>query len=352
MEAHVAAKEADVERLNLELDLMYEEIDSLLAATLSVDDYVDLEALSVVAEHPVFDRADLEIALPTLKAVSDPPEPVFVPPPNPTGLGAVFGKKKYIRAVERAQTAHKRAVAAWNDDVAKIASSNKAARKKHSEAEAQRVANLKRERVRYDAECSKREADAEKHNEAIRSLIANLGYGTVEAVQEYISIVLSNSVYPDHFPIEHDFEFDPTTAELGLQVRVPSPDSLPDAKSYKYVKSSDEITKSTLSQKARKDRYSGAVYQVALRSLHEVFEADRRGIIKTVSLEVGTHTTDPATGRDGFILFVATGAERDAFLELNLSNVVPNATLVRLGASISKNPFGLVAANASGVRSS
>ena len=75
---------------------------------------------------------------------------------------------------------------------------------------------------------------------------------------------------------------------------MPSPDTLPpsDTKSYKYTRSSDEITKSTLSQKARKDRYSGAVYQVALRSLHEVFEADRRGIIKTVSLEVGTYTTD------------------------------------------------------------
>ena len=47
----------------------------------------------------------------------------------------------------------------------------------------------------------------EKHNEAIRELIANLGYGIVEAVQEYISIVLSNSVYPDHFPIEYDFDF-------------------------------------------------------------------------------------------------------------------------------------------------
>ena len=107
-----------------------------------------------------------------------------------------------------------------------------------------------------------------------------------------------------------------------------------------------------MSQKARKDRYSGAVYQVSLRSLHEVFEADRRGIIKSLSLEVGTYTTDPATGRDGFIPFVATGAERDAFLELNLPNVVSVATLERLGASISKNPFGLVAANVSGIRSS
>src|SRR5659263_283528 len=41
-EAHVAAMEAEVERRNSELSEMHDAIDSLLAATLDVDDYVDL----------------------------------------------------------------------------------------------------------------------------------------------------------------------------------------------------------------------------------------------------------------------------------------------------------------------
>ena len=351
-EAHVAAMEADVGRLNLELELSYEEIDSLLDATLGVDDYVDLEALKVDAQHPPFDHAKLEVAIAAPEAVPNPPEPVLMPLPAPKGLGAIFGKKRHAKAVKKAEAEHARAVAAWHEELARIESINESATKKHVEAEAQRIVDLERERARYDAECSKRESEAEKHNQDIDALIANLGYGTVDAVQEYVSIVLSNSVYPDCFPVEHNFEFDPATAELRLQVLVPSPDFLPDTKSYKYVKSSDEITKTTLSQKAQKDRYSGAVFEVSLRSLHEVFEADRRGIIKTISLEVGTNTINPATGRNDFFLFVATGAERQAFLELDLSNVVPTATLAHLGASISKSPFGLVAADASGIRRS
>ena len=351
-EAHIAAMEADVERLNLELELSCEEIDSLLAATLDVDDYVDLEALKVVVEHPPFDRADLEAALPAPEAVSSPTKPTLVRPPVPTGLGALFGKRRHAKAVHTAEAEHRLAVAKWDKESARVASVNESARKKHAKAEAQRIVDLERERARYDAECSKRETDAEKHNQYIDALIANLGYGAVDAVQEYVSIVLSNSVYPECFPIEHDFDFDPETAELRLRIIVPSPDSLPDTKLHKYVKSSDEITRTTLSQKAQKDRYSGAVFEVALRSLHEVFEADRRGIIKTISLEVGTSTIDPATGRNNFFLFVAAGAERQAFLELNLSNVVPTATLAHLGASVSKNPFGLVAADASGIRRS
>ncbi|HSH58432.1 MAG TPA: hypothetical protein VK988_02100 [Acidimicrobiales bacterium] len=85
-----------------------------------------------------------------------------------------------------------------------------------------------------------------------------------------------------------------------------------------------------------KQRYTRAVHQVALRSIHEVFEADRRGLIKTVSLEVGTNTTDRATGRAVYVPFVAAAAERDAFLAFDLAAVVPAATLEHLGAAVSK----------------
>ena len=73
---------------------------------------------------------------------------------------------------------------------------------------------------------------------------------------------------------------------------------------------------------------------------------------KTITLEVGAQTSDPATGRETFLPFVAIGAERDSFLELNLSNVVPSATLVHLGAATSKNPYELVTIDPSGVRRS
>ena len=218
--------------------------------------------------------------------------------------------------------------------------------------EAQRLSALEAERARYAAECSAREVKAAKHNKALDELIANLGYGAADAVQEYVAIVLSNSVYPSNFPIKHEFQFDPATAELRFRVLVPGPDTVPDIKAYKYTKSSDEITGTSLSQRACRDRYTGAVHAVALRSVHEVFEADRRGLIKTISLEVGTETIDPATGRDTYIPFVATGAERDSFLEFDLSSVVPAATLAHLGAAISKNPFGLVPADTTGIRRS
>lgn len=351
-EAHIAAKVAEAERLNAELAQSYEAIDSLLLAALRTEAHVDLATMRTVAEHPPFDRTDLQVPTPVPDPIADLPEPVFVPPVPPKGLSGVFGKKSHEKAVAEATAAHQKAVMDWKAWLVQAELSRQARANWHAETEARRVEALEAERARYSAECSVRESQAAERNAALEQLTANLGYGTADAVEEYVSIVFSRSEYPTDFPVEHDAEFDAGNAELGLRVIVPGPDKLPTTSAYKYTKSSDEIVPSSLSQKACKDRYAAAVHQVALRSLHEVFKADRRGLIKTIALEVGTETIDPATGREVYVPFVATGAERESFLELDLSNVVPRATLGHLGAVVSKNPYDLAAADASGIRRS
>ena len=348
--AHIAAREAEVAERNLALAQVYDEIDSLLSATLGVDDYVDLETLRRPAEHPPFDRADLDAPVAPPEPVPDPPEPVFSAPAPPSGLGGLFGKKKHAEAVAAAEAEHETAVARWRARLDELANWRVDAAEWHAKAEAERLTKLEAERARYAAECAVREKEAADRDAELDRLIANLGYGTVEAVQEYVSIVLSHSVYPVHFPVDHEFTFDAGTAELRLRAFVHGPDNVPAVKAYKYVKASDEIAATPLPQRELKERYAGAVHNVALRSLHEVFEADRRGLIKTISLEVGTNTTDRATGKDVYVPLVAVGAERDTFVEFDLAAVVPMATLKHLGAAVSKDPYALVPADTSGVR--
>lgn len=349
-EAHIAAMEAEAEGRNHALAEINEDLESLLSGTLGVDDYVDLETLRTPPQHPSFDRADLEAPVPPPEPVPDPPEPVFSAPAAPSGLGGLFGKKKHTEAVAAAEAKHEVAVVRWRARLEELAKWRVAAAEWHAQAEADRLAKLEAERTRYAAECAAREKEAADRDAELDRLIANLGYGTVEAVQEYVAIVLSHSVYPEHFPVTHEFTFDPATAELRLRVLVPGPERIPEVKAYKYTKSSDTISSTQLPQRERKDRYTSAVHQVALRSIHEVFEADRRGLIKTVTLEVGTRTTDRATGREMYVPFVAVGAERDAFLEFDLSAVVPAATLAHLGAAVSKDPYNLVPADPTGIR--
>jgi restriction system protein len=348
-EAHVAARQAEVEQLNAELAATYDQVDSLLESTLDVDDYVDLGSLRRTVEHPPFDRR-LETPIPAPEALPDPPYPVFQPPAPPTGL---FGRqKKLAEARAQAEAALAEARASWEHEMEQLRGQRRRLADQHAADEQARHRALAAARARYETECAAREAEAAQHNASLDQLITDLSYGAVDAVQEYIGIVLANSVYPEGFTVEHEAQFDPENAELALRVLIPGPDLIPTIKSYKYVKASDEITSVALSQKDSKDRYAGIVHQVALRTLHEIFEADRRGLIQSISLEVGTQTINPATGKETYIPFAAVGAPRDAFSEIDLSAVVPSATLEHLGAAVSKNPLGLVPANGSGVRRS
>jgi len=151
--------------------------------------------------------------------------------------------------------------------------------------------------------------------------------------------------------VSHDHEFDLSSRELRLTVTVPPPSGVPSVKEYKYVKAKDEITATLLPLKARKDRYAGAVHQVAVRCLHEIFEADRGGKIHSIALTLGTEASSPATGLAETIPPVIVAADRKTFSRFDLTSVVPRATLDHLGAAVSRSPFGLTPADTShGVR--
>ncbi len=341
--AHVASQLAEVENLNAQIADTFEELEGLLNATIDVDDYIDLPLLRRSEDTFPFDMPELEIALPAPAKLELTAEPSYIPPAQPKGL---FGKKKKLAAAQiKAQQAFEEQKAKWDADVQAAQSKYDAEILAHTKSEEQRTTKLAAEKERFRVEL-------DEHNQTIDKFISDLSYGDAEAVKEYIAMVVENSNYPDHFPVTHEFSFDPALAELRMQVALPSPSKFPAVKAYKYVKSSDEIRETPLSKTELKNRYFSTIYQVSVRSIHEVFEADRRGLIKTISLEVGTKDSDPATGKKGFLPFVGVSAEKNSFMEFDLSNVQPLATLKHLGAAITKDPINLVVVDVSGVRKS
>ncbi|MCU1452493.1 MAG: hypothetical protein JWN46_639 [Acidimicrobiales bacterium] len=349
---HLEARAAEVETLNAQLARTYDDIDNLLAFTLAFDDYVDLETLRAAVEHPPFPRPDLEQPLVPPPPLQAPPEPQWNEPPAPTGLGGAFGgKKRHAEERAKAWAAYSGAQQAWQGSVAQIPTLQLQQMQVHQQAQQQREAQLADARRQYDAECADRQRVADETNRNLDELVTGLAAGAETSVQEYVSIVLGNSVYPECFAVDHNFEFDSDLRELSLKVTVPSPDHMPRIKAYKYAKASDEITSTDFPAKVQKDRYASALHQAAVRSLHEIFEADRTGTIGTISLTVGADSIDPATGQNKHTPLVAVAVDRDTFLSFDLALVVPQATLAHLGALVSKNPYGLVAIDTSqGVR--
>ncbi|MGO8873434.1 MAG: hypothetical protein ACLQPH_18925 [Acidimicrobiales bacterium] len=339
---HVEAMQADADSLNAKLASDYHDIDSLLEATLSAEVFVDLETLRVIAEHPPFSAPGLEEPLAPPQPVVAPPEPRFTEPSGPTGLGSVFGKKHHAEEVAKARAEFEVLHQQWQIEAGKVPAIQLQQMQAHQLAEQERLAKLAALHEAYDAECQERVQAAEKANHTLDALITALQHDDEDAVQEYVSIVLGNSVYPESFPVAHEFGFNAALKELSLTVTIPGPSSVSDIKEYKYNKTKDEIVTTVLTQKQVRDRYAGAVEAIALRTLHEIFEADRDGRIQTISLSVGTEDVSPATGQMSRTPLVAVAADRETFGAFDLSNVVPHATLLHLKALVSKDPHGLV----------
>jgi len=281
-----------------------------------------------------------------------PPAPVYTEPPAPGGL---FGaKQKHATAIQRAKAEHDRACRRWEQNAAKVREDHAAEAARRARVEKQRQQSLAAAEAAYQVECRQRAAEAMTRNTELARLINELAFDVESAICEYVGIVLSNSVYPDVFPVSHEYAFDLETRELRLTVTVPAaPSAIPTVKQYRYDRTKDEITSTPLSVKAQRDRYGSAVFQVAIRTLYEIFRADRGGKINTIALTVGADRKSPATGYPENVPFVIAAAEHEAFRKFRLTEegVVPQQTLEYLGAALSKSPFDFKRADTSrGVR--
>lgn len=339
--AHEEAMQAEVDEQNAALSSQYEELDGILNATLGVDDFVDLEALRRIPEHPPFPRPDLHRPLSKPEPIEEPTEPTYVEPEAPRGIGHLLRRKKHADVISESKIEFQKLYDDWRQRIDELPIERQRQEEAYQAVEHARVSQLSEVQRSYDAECQTRQAEADEANASLDTFIQSLEYDVEEAVQEYIAMVLGNSVYPDFLPVDYDFTFNSKLRELTLTVLVPAASALPTVKEYKYVRAKNEIVPSGLTLKALKDRYTSVVCQIALRTLHEIFEADRAGRIQTIALKVAVEGLNPATGLSTRTDLLAVSTDR-SFLSYDLANVVPTATLQYLGALVSKSPYDLV----------
>jgi len=109
------------------------------------------------------------------------------------------------------------------------------------------------------------------------------------------------------------------------------------------VKSKDEITTKARKISEVKDFYQDIVAAIALRTLHEVFEADQADALVLATFNGIVDTHDPASGREVRVPVISVRASKLEFLSLRLDKVDKIACLRNLGAQISKRPDELQA---------
>ena len=157
-----------------------------------------------------------------------------------------------------------------------------------------------------------------------------------QAIIEYFDMVLSNSQYPDTFPHEWNPEYLEDAKTIVVDYFLPSPDQVPTLKEVKYVASKDEFQEVLLQEAVFNKMYDGLLYQIALRSIHEIYESDQVDAVTAVVFNGWVRSIDKGTGKPITACVLSVQAGRDEFQKVDLSQVDPKScfkTLKGVGSS-------------------
>lgn len=314
---YAESRAAEVAAMNDDLDAEVAALHGLLTATLRVGDRISFSSLKAPAVVPPWRHAELERAEPA------PVPDVFRPAP-PAGLSKVFGRAKYLQDFEEGRARYESAV------------------QEHGAREQHRTASLARARAEWQAAADAANAEAWKQHAEVDAFEADYRRGAQDAVEAYCSLVLEASHYPDGFPHQFKLAYVPGSRQVVVEYELPTVAVVPPVKAHKYVRNSDTITDSPRPQTQIKALYASAVAQIAIRTVHELLEADLGGHVDTVVFNGVVDTLDPGSGRSVRPCLVSLRTTRDVFGGLDLGHVEPLACLRYLSAGVSKSPAELV----------
>ena len=145
------------------------------------------------------------------------------------------------------------------------------------------------------------------------------------AVEYFVEEVLSNSPYPDSFPQGLNIDFKPSNFTLGIDFELPDVRALPTIREVKFVASRSELQAVAVTESWRKATYDRVLYQIALRTLYEVWISEEHPIVGTIVFNGWVTSISPATGTSVHVCVLSVQAKREDFLRLDLTQVDPKA---------------------------
>lgn len=316
---YLESRTADVELCNQELKDDVIALELLLHDTLSIDDFLDFETLKEVVPIPVFAPGPLTFPEP-------PPHLDDFLPPEPTGLRARLpgARQKYLAKCHESQAAYAEEVAS------------------HKTRESERQQHLAAAQAAHEKAVAEIETRLNAQHAEIEQLTSDFHAGKPPAIIQYFALVLEASRYPEGFPQRFRLAFVPESRQLVVEYELPTYDRIPAVAEFRYVKAGDKVAEKARSPRERQALYKSVVSQVTLRTIHELFESDRGGIVETIILNGHVDTVNSATGKSERPCLVTVRTTRKVFMDRDFSQVDPVACLLDLSAGLSRSPAELV----------
>jgi restriction system protein len=236
-------------------------------------------------------------------------------------------KEKKIR---QAETLYQDAMSNWRKAVDEINPFNINLKKEYEQKIKEREEKILTVNKHYDELEKEWETEKElfiknqkEYNDRIEKLKENYFSKNTESVIPYCEIVLNNSQYPETFPKDFDLDYNSDNKLLIVDYFLPVPYDLPTLTDVKYIASKKELKESFLSETQLSKIHDLAIYKITLRTLHELFEADKVGALEEIIFNGWVNAIDKATGKIVSNCIVTIQAKKIEFNGIELSNVDP-----------------------------
>jgi restriction system protein len=317
---------------------MSTESSTILISTLNVNDAINWDSLK--------DHSDFPKPTPTRR---EPPKPAVIAmtqiepklsdakyQPKLTTLDHILTSRKKEKEKEglRLFDNDKRQ---YLEELKEVKATNEAKQRLY-EAELREAEDLyKREMQFWEQERQAFFKEQKQRNAAIDQIKNEYFSGAPEAIIDYCEMVLLRSDYPSYFPKNFDLEYDPVAKILIVDYSLPSLDDIPKIKEVKYIQTRDEFTEVSISESERNKLYDNLLYQMALRTNHELYESDSIEAIHSIVLNGWVKFINKATGFEETSCILSLQTERAEFVLINLANVDPKTCFKGLkGVATSK----------------
>ncbi|EKU96930.1 restriction endonuclease [Leptolyngbya sp. PCC 7375] len=319
-----------VEEINSEIAEWIQELNEIIEHTLKVNDTISFDELRVKETFP-------EIQIPQ-ELESKTPTPILnKPSPPPKWLTNILPciKQRYINSVKKIDLAYQ------------------AAKKNYRKIEQERIAKLEKYKTDYEkgkqafaAKVKQRNADVDELEKAYRtgdsSAVATYNEMVLErseypSIQEYASLFLEYG-YITSFPQNFRVAYVSDSKQLVIDYELPNTSIIPPIAEVRYVKTKDEIKSKARKATELKTLYQDVISAIALRCVHEIWEADQANLIEVVVFSGYVNTVDRAVGKDIQPYLISLRVIKDRFSELDLARVDKRLCLKNLGAQLSPRP--------------
>ena len=151
--------------------------------------------------------------------------------------------------------------------------------------------------------------------------------GSPQAIVRHASLVLGQSKYPEWISGNYLVQYDSEAKLLKVQFELPNTDVVDIPKSIKFIQTTGEFKETRISAAEQKILYDSICYQIAIRTVHELYKADSVSNIKRILFNGNVSYVDLATGKYTHSIIMSAIFEREVFSDLNLKKLIQRLAL-------------------------